>query len=244
MRPLDDATPSRGPGKLAVAFCGVGMLGLLLCSCRERAASPAPLRYLALGDSYTIGEGVSRHARWPVQLSARLRERGVEVGEPEIVAATGWTSGDLLAAVAASSLHPPYALVSVLIGVNNQYQGRDSEAYRRELRIVLERATAFAGGDAARVLVLSIPDWSVTPFAAGQDREQIASHLERFNRVCREEAERSNSRYVDITPESRRAVADSTLLAGDGLHPSEKMYAAWVSLALPAAAAAVGGGRG
>jgi lysophospholipase L1-like esterase len=217
--------------EVVAALC----LGLLGCT-REPAGA---LHYLALGDSYTVGEGVSRRARWPVQLAARLRERGVVVADPQIIAQTGWTTANLAAALEAAQPHGPFALVSIQIGVNNQFQGRDIEEYRRELDALLQRALAFGEGDASRVLVLSIPDWGVTPFAAGRDHERIAAELDRFNQVCREEAERAGVRYVDVTPESRHAAADRTLLAGDGLHPSAKMYASWVDLSLPAALAAL-----
>jgi lysophospholipase L1-like esterase len=129
----------------------------------------------------------------------------------------------------------PFELVSLLIGVNNQFRGRAETEYRGEFARLLERAIAFAHGDAARVLVLSIPDWGVTPFAAARDRFTIGEQIDRFNRINREEALRLGAHYVDVTPSSRRAASDASLIASDGLHPSAKMYRDWVDLALPVA---------
>jgi len=204
-------------------------------------ATPAPaVRFLALGDSYTIGERVAPAARWPVQLAALLRARGVNVAEPEIVAKTGWTVDELAAALEESEPSGPYDLVSLQIGVNDEYRGREPEIYRGELRVMLHRAAAYAGGRPERVIVLSIPDWSVTPFAARRSRPDAAAEIERFNAVCREEASRAGARWVDVTPESRDAGKDPSLLADDGLHPAPAMYAAWAKLALESALAALG----
>jgi lysophospholipase L1-like esterase len=202
---------------------------------------PAP-RYLALGDSYTIGESVDAADRWPVRLAALLLERGVAVAEPEIVARTGWTVRELSQGIDAADPHGPYGLVTLLIGVNDQYRGRDAEAYRADFVAMLRRAVVFAGGRAERVVVLSIPDWGVTPFAAesGRDRGKIAAEIDHFNAINREETARAGARYVDVTPISRKAATERSLVAGDGLHPSGAMYAEWARLALPAAAAALG----
>lgn len=192
-------------------------------------------RYLALGDSYTIGESVAVEERWPHQLVARLRERGVNVATPEIVAKTGWTTDELSGAITAANPQGPYDLVTLLIGVNNQYRGRDVEQYRGEFVALLRQAIAFAGGDANRVIVVSIPDWGVTPFAKDRDGAKIASEIDRYNAVNREETLRLSAHYVDVTPGSRRAASDGSLVAADGLHPSAKMYAEWTALVLPAA---------
>lgn len=195
------------------------------------------MRYLALGDSYTIGQAVAVDERWPVQLTELLREQGTPLAEPEIVATTGWTTGELSAGIDQADPRGTYDLVSLLIGVNNQYRGRDIEEYRVQFRALLERAIAFAGGDADRVLVLSIPDWGVTPFAKEkeEDRSRIAAEIDRFNAVNREETARFGARYLDITAVSRKAAADHTLLAADGLHPSGTMYRTWADLAFPVA---------
>jgi lysophospholipase L1-like esterase len=197
------------------------------------------MRFLALGDSYTIGEGVDEAERWPVRLAALLRERGADVADPEIIARTGWTTDELSAAIDAADPRGPYALVSLLIGVNNQYRGRDAEEYRTEFTALLRRAVGFAGGDASRVIVLSIPDWGVTPFADGRDRARIAAEIDLYNAINREEAARAGARYVDVTPQTRQSGADPAFLVDDGLHPSGRSYVEWARLALPAAAEAL-----
>lgn len=200
------------------------------------------MRFLALGDSYTIGEGVLDSERWPVQLAARLREKGIAMEPPAIVARTGWTTDELMAGIDGAPPEGTFELVSLLIGVNNQYRGRDLEEYGGQFVALLERAVALARGEASRVLVLSIPDWGVTPFAAGHDAAAIAAAIDAFNAINREETERAGARYVDVTPISRAAAGDPALLADDGLHPSGRMYAAWAALALPAACEALGCG--
>ena len=201
------------------------------------AAAGRPLRYLALGDSYTIGEGAAPAERWPVQLAGLLRQRGIAVGEPQIIARTGWTVDELDAGIDAAGPQGPFDLVTLLIGVNDQYRGADPEAYRAGFARMLARAVAFAGGDARRVVVLSIPDWGVTPFARRGRRgpEQISAEIDRFNEVNRQEAQKAGVRFVDITPASRRALSEPSLLAPDGLHYSGSMYLEWARLALPAA---------
>ncbi|MBL8262282.1 MAG: SGNH/GDSL hydrolase family protein [Xanthomonadaceae bacterium] len=195
-------------------------------------------RYLALGDSYTIGEGVDAADRWPMQLVRQLRDAGIAIDDPRIIATTGWTTDELSAALdAAEPLGKDWALVSLLIGVNNQYRGRPVDDYVPEFTALLDRAIAYAGGDAKRVLVLSIPDWGVTPFAfAGSfDPEVIAEALDAYNaaaaRIC---ADRGVA-FVDITPVSRARGADTAMLVEDALHPSAAMYAEWTALALPVA---------
>lgn len=196
--------------------------------------------FLALGDSYTIGEAVPESDRWPVQLAALLRERGLAVQEPTIIARTGWTTDELAAQLDVVRLRVPFSLVSLLIGVNNQYRGRDAEQYRGEFRGLLERAIGFAGGEASRVIVVSIPDWGVTPFAEGRNRAQVASDIDRFNAINREVTRQLGARYVNITPGSRLAATDGSLTASDGLHPSGLMYAAWARATFPEALVALG----
>ena len=188
--------------------------------------------YLALGDSYTIGESVDASQRYPVLLADSLRNN-YRMDDPVIVARTGWTTNELVSGINAANLTGPYNLVSLLIGVNNQYRGRDVENYRIEFRSLLEQAITFAGGQAEHVFVLSIPDWGVTPFAASRNREQIAAEIDQYNAVNREETRTRGVLYIDITPISRQAAEDPALIADDGLHPSGNMYAAWVELALP-----------
>ena len=223
------------------------------------------ITWLALGDSYTIGEGVTVEARWPMQLAKVLRGEGIAIDDPRIVATTGWTTDELSAALdimdaefvgtasaASSSTRGEsqtlaaeaaptkatargYGFVSLLIGVNDQYRGRDEKAYREGFAALLERAIAYAGGHADRVLVLPIPDWGVTPFAAreGRDPARIAHELDGYNAIARELCMKRGVAFVDITTVSRERGAEASMLVDDGLHPSSAMYAEWVRLALP-----------
>ena len=224
----------------------VSLLGAAAAAPEAGSAPSRAARFLALGDSYTIGEGLVPAERWPVQLAALLRHKGVPVEEPQIIARTGWTVPDLAEAVAAARPQGPFDLVTLQIGVNDQYQGADPVRYRPAFAALLKRAIALAGGNPKRVVVLSIPDWSVTPFAGetGRDRPRTAAEIERFNRVDREETARAGARWVDVTPSSRKAGADRSLLAPDGLHPSAAMYGEWARLALPEASAALSGQPG
>lgn len=201
------------------------------------------MQFLALGDSYTIGESVAPEERWPVQLGALLRAEGLNVGDPTLIATTGWTTDELSAAIDRAKPQGAFDLVSLLIGVNNQYRGRGQDEYREQFAALLQRAIGFAGGNPARVLVLSIPDWGVTPFAARLERDPaaVAADIDAFNAINRAETERPGAHYVDVTPFSREAAHDPSLLADDGLHPSGRMYAEWARLALPAAREALGG---
>ncbi len=191
-------------------------------------------RYLALGDSYTIGESVEEAERFPNQLAAMLADEGKTV-EVSIIARTGWTTGELWQGIQAQTITPPYDMVSLLIGVNNQYRGRDTEEYRNDFAFLLNKAIEYAGGDSNRVIVFSIPDWGVTPFASGRDAEKIATEIDAFNQINLEVTNLTGAHYVDVTPVSRKAAQDPSLIAGDGLHPSGTMYAEWAKLALPIA---------
>jgi lysophospholipase L1-like esterase len=205
----------------------------------EQPPPSGAARMLALGDSYTIGQGVAEDARWPMRLVVRLREQGIVIDTPEIIAKTGWTTDDLAQALDQRRPRGPYDLVTLLIGVNDQYGGRDVEEYRPKFRALLERAIALSGERATHVIVVSIPDWSVTPFAARFDPTEIATDITRYNAVNLEETQRAGAHYIDITPNSRSATGDEMLLADDGLHPSAKMYDMWVQLIAPVAQAAL-----
>lgn len=191
------------------------------------------MRYLALGDSYTIGESVEPKQRWPAHLVSMLRQEKIEIDDPIIIAQTGWTTDELEAAIIQQQPPGKFDLVSLLIGVNNQYRGYSSEIYRLEFRGLLARAIEFAGRHLDRVIVLSIPDWSVTPFAANRDRSKIAAEIDRFNAINRAETIQSGVHYLDITPNSREAIHNRNLIARDGLHPSGQMYFQWAEMALP-----------
>ena len=192
------------------------------------------MRYLALGDSYTIGEGVAEDSRWPMQLARALRGEGIALDDPDIIAATGWTTDEVDAVIDAAQPTNDYALASLLIGVYNQYRGRGVDEYRHGFSALLERGIGFAGGRSDRVLVLSIPDWGVTRFGhdSGRDMATIASELDAFNAAAHDICATRGVAFVDNTPGSRAA---PDMLADDGLHPSAAMYARWTQLALPVA---------
>ena len=203
-------------------------------------AVPLPLQpYLALGDSYTIGEAVPENGRWPVQLARALRQEGVVLGDPRIVATTGWTTDELEWGIDAAEPLGTFDLVSLLIGVNNQYRNRSSVAYSGEFHGLLQRAIKFAHGRADRVLVLSIPDWGVTPFAANDQRDAatIGDEIDAFNAAARSMCDKEGVAFVDITPVSRERGREAAMLAEDGLHPSAAMYTLWTQAALPVARA-------
>ncbi len=201
--------------------------------------------FLALGDSYTIGEGVPEADRWPRQLAAQLRAAGLTINDPRIIAKTGWTTDELDAGIdvvdAPLPIADDHALVSLLIGVNNQYRDRSLAEYEAQFSALLERAIGYAGGEPGRVIVLAIPDWGVTPFAmqSGRDREQIATQLDSFNASAARIAIERGARFVDTAAISRERGGEVAMLAEDGLHPSGALYALWAEAAVSAAKAAL-----
>lgn len=199
----------------------------------EPAQTAQKMSYLALGDSYTIGEGVAISERWPVQLSEALKAQNISFDSPQIIARTGWTTDELMRAIDEANISDTFDLVSLLIGVNNQYRGRPVEQFRIDLVTLIDKALTFAGNDTSRVFMLSIPDWGATPFASGRDREKIASEINAYNYVIYQETSARNILFINITPISREALTDPTMLANDRLHPSGKMYLRWVNELLP-----------
>jgi lysophospholipase L1-like esterase len=199
-------------------------------------------RFLALGDSYTIGEGVAEDERWPAQLVRRLRALGEQIDDPVVIATTGWTTDELSAAMDAATFVPPYALVTLLIGVNNQYRGRPLDNYREEFSALLERAIAFAGA-ATRVVVVSIPDWGVTRFARTPERDaaKIRAEIDAYNKAARAIAQQRGVAFVDVTAVSREAGDADAMLVADGLHPSAAQYALWTDEVVAAARVACSG---
>jgi lysophospholipase L1-like esterase len=189
------------------------------------------IKFLALGDSYTIGESVAASARWPVQLADSLKKLGVDVETPVIIATTGWRTDDLKRAIGNAHLKNEYGMVSLLIGVNNQYQGKPVSAYPAEFRELLEMAIHLAGGKKENVFVLSIPDYGYTPYGA-PNQQKISAALNEFNSVNKEVTEKAGVKYFDITGISRKGLTQPDLVAGDDLHPSANMYAEWVSIIL------------
>lgn len=198
------------------------------------------LSYLALGDSYTIGEAVPQAQSFPYQLVNIAGDKGIKISRPEIIATTGWTTGELKGAIKSAALTARYDMVTLLIGVNNQYRGQSIDTYRTEFRELLQTAIGFAGGNAAHVFVVSIPDWGATPFGkqSGRGTSAIAAEIDAFNAVNKEETVKLSVSYTDITPASRNAATDATLVASDGLHPSGKMYFDWATNLTPAVVAA------
>lgn len=193
--------------------------------------------FLALGDSYTIGEGVPASDRWPSQLADALRQSGYDVATPTVIARTGWTTGELDEALDGRA-PGTYDLVTLLIGVNDQYRGLSLDGYRERYRALLARAVASAGGDPSRVVAVSFPDWGVTPFGgrARRSRAEIAAEVDAFNAAARQEAEAANVAWVDVTALSR---TQGDLVVSDGLHPNAAAYAAWTERIQPAAQAAL-----
>ena len=193
----------------------------------QEAMSQKSISYLALGDSYTVGEGVPLYESYPYQAVQILRKKGFNLQAPEIVAKTGWTTDELQASINGTKFLPIYDVVTLLIGVNNQYRGKSPEEYADEFESLLKQAIAFAGNDNKRVAVLSIPDWGATPFAEGRDRAKITAEIDAFNAVNRKITSKYKVQYIDITPGTRMAATDPTLVTKDKLHPSGKEYTKW-----------------
>lgn len=216
------------------------LAAFFLLSCKKSMiVSPSPIpnvsvnKFLALGDSYTIGQSVAISERFPVKTAEILRSLGKSVDDPKIIATTGWTTRDLLNALATNPPSNDYSIVTLLIGVNNQYQGRSMDEYRTEFTTLLTKAIQYAGNRPSRVFVLSIPDYSVTPFAQGSDIARIAMEIDQFNAINKQVSLSYNVNYLDITAISREGRYDNTLHASDGLHPSGKQYARWAQLLAP-----------
>lgn len=199
----------------------------------EDTENDGTLTYLALGDSYTIGESVAETERWPVQLVEALTAAGLTVEDPRIIARTGWTTDELQGAINAAEISESYSMVSLLIGVNNQYRGFNIAKYRTEFEELLVQSIGFAGEDHEKVFVLSIPDYGVTPFGQTRNPDRIAEELDEYNVIAKSICDEYEVQFFNITPISRQAANDLDLIANDGLHPSGKMYGEWVDLIFP-----------
>ncbi|MBB6236647.1 lysophospholipase L1-like esterase [Pedobacter sp. AK013] len=191
--------------------------------------------YLALGDSYTIGESVKQAESFPYQLQALLKNQGIGIADPKIIAVTGWTTDELQAGIKKENLTGTFSFVTLLIGVNNQYRGYPINIYKKEFTELLQTAIVFAGGNKNKVFVVSIPDWGTTPFGknSGRNQASIAAEIDSFNTANQEIASATGVSYTNITPASRNAATDPSLVASDGLHPSAKMYTEWATALLP-----------
>ncbi len=206
------------------------LLGITLALCsysKKGQKSKYMYSYLALGDSYTIGEQVSSNENFPHQAVDLLKKNKLDVGDPVIIATTGWTTDELAASIREHNINETFSVVSLLIGVNNQYRGRTVENYREEFEQLLNKSIAFADGKPNRVFVLSTPDWGVTPFAEGRDRAKIAQEIDAYNAAEKEMTLAHKCHYIEITESTRQNGKNTTYLAGDGLHPSGKEYAVW-----------------
>ncbi|MFD2514363.1 SGNH/GDSL hydrolase family protein [Pontibacter locisalis] len=217
------------------------LFSVALSSCKDEGPSPdASLMgdsdhkysYLALGDSYTIGESVPAADRWGGQLAGLLREEGIDVGDPATIARTGWTTSELAKAIKDANPKPDFDLVSLLVGVNNQYRGQSISTFRTEFRDLLQTSIRLAKDDPGNVIVLSIPDWGATPYGQSRDQERISTEIEAFNAVAKDEAQKAGVTFINITPLSREALNDPSYVANDGLHYSGKMHLEWAKLAL------------
>jgi lysophospholipase L1-like esterase len=185
------------------------------------------MSFLALGDSYTIGESIPIYESFPYQTVQLLRNKGISVHAAEIIAKTGWTTDELMAGIDRTTFEKSYDIVTLLIGVNNQYRGKDPSTYEQEFEKLLNKAIAFAGGNKQHVFVISIPDWGATPFAANRDRTKIGKEIDQFNTINRKITENAGIVYLSITEGSREATYNALLVAKDGLHPSGLEYGRW-----------------
>lgn len=197
-------------------------------------------RYLALGDSYTIGEGVTDQDAWPNQLVDMLRARGIDIGPAHIIARTAWTTDELSDAIDAERPQGPFDLVTLLIGVNDQYRSRPLPPFASEFTQLLKRAKSLGGNRVSRVIAISIPDWSATPYADGRDRARIAAEIAQYNDTAKTIATAAKIPWVDVTDVSRAMLTDPKLVAVDGLHPTAAMYTQWAERILPVALKALG----
>ena len=197
--------------------------------CFSQSKESNSYSYLALGDSYTIGESVKESERWPVQLYKSLKNK---ISYPTIIAKSGWTTDQLIDTLNKTKFKN-YDFVSLLIGVNNQYRGRSIESFKKDFIELLERSIKYANGKKERVFVVSIPDWGVTPFANGKDRNIIEKEINEFNNIISQECSINDIKFFDVTQNSRTALQNKSLIAEDGLHPSKKMYKQWVKIIKP-----------
>jgi lysophospholipase L1-like esterase len=200
---------------------------------QENISGKNASKFLALGDSYTIGASVTVNERWPVQFLNELKLYTSAIDTLQIIATSGWRVDQLKRGMDNSNLEPPYGLVSLLIGVNNQYQGQNANDFRPEFIEMLEKSLKLVNNRKERFFVISIPDWGASPYGFGFDRTKVSKEIDEFNSVVKEESEKRGLRYFDITAISRRALIDRTLIASDGLHPSGKMYKLWVDKIIP-----------
>lgn len=218
------------PSKLYPVISLIFILVFSSCKSQETTDEVPIVKYLALGDSYTIGQGVQESLRWPNQLTQKLLAHNIEVAKTDIIAETGWRTRDLLDAMATAEIED-YNLVSLLIGVNNQFSNQSFEIFTVELDILLNKAIRIAGGK-ERVFVLSIPDYGVTPFG-NNNKEQIAAAIDKYNAFIQQKCKENGVLFIDITSISRQLGDSDGALASDNLHPSGKQYLQWIEKTFP-----------
>lgn len=223
---MRDAIIKKVHSPFTAAF-GMLLLLIFITAMKQTRQPSRSYTLLALGDSYTIGEKVPAKENFPNQAVHILREKGFDFKSPKIVAKTGWTTDELQTGIKKTRFRKHYDFVTLLIGVNNQYRGRKAADYIPEFESLLKQAIQFAGNDTSHVIVLSIPDWGITPFAKGRDSKRIAAEINEYNAANKLITLKYNVQYIDITPGTREASADPSLLTTDGLHPSGKEYARW-----------------
>ena len=194
---------------------------------------PSSMNYLALGDSYTIGQSVEANERFPYFLTQLLRQQAIQINDPEYIATTGWTTANLQSAIAAKGNLGTYDLVTLLIGVNDQYQHLDTAGYRTRFVQLLEKSIVLAGNRPSRVFVFSIPDYSATPFVPAGNKKNVSTEIDAFNKINYEITKERGVAYIDITPLTREAATDASLVASDGLHYSGKEHKLWAEKAAP-----------
>lgn len=216
--------------KLKFHLLSITCFMILFSSCKKMSLKES---YLALGDSYTVGESISKKHTWPKQLVDSLKKRNIFLSEPRIIAKTGWTTDELKKAINDSSLDYPYDWVSLLIGVNNQYRGRDLDEFKLQFESLLFEAIAFSGNRKERVFVISIPDWGSMPFAKDRDPNKIAIEIDNFNQIIYEVCAFENIKFIDITPITRNIYSNPNWIAKDSLHPSKEQYSKWVEKIIP-----------
>jgi len=216
--------------KLKFHLLSITCFMILFISCKKMGLKES---YLALGDSYTMGESISKKHTWPKQLVDSLKKRNIFLSEPRIIAKTGWTTDELKKAINDSSLDYPYDWVSLLIGVNNQYRGRDLDEFKLQFESLLFEAIAFSGNRKERVFVISIPDWGSMPFAKDRDPDKIAIEIDNFNQIIYEVCAFENIKFIDITPITRNIYSNPNWIAKDSLHPSKEQYSKWVEKIIP-----------
>ena len=216
--------------KLKFHLLSITCFMILFSSCKKMSLKES---YLALGDSYTVGESISKKHTWPKQLVDSLKKRSIFLSEPRIIAKTGWTTDELKKAINDSSLDYPYDWVSLLIGVNNQYRGRDLGEFKLQFESLLSEAIAFSGNRKERVFVISLPDWGSMPFAKDRDPNKIAIEIDNFNQIIYEVCAFENIKFFDITPITRNIYSNPNWIAKDSLHPSKEQYSKWVEKMIP-----------